>query len=58
MTQDLITALDEATADKRLLEHPFYQAWAAGTLTQDDLAFYSTQYWRQVEAFPGYLESL
>ena len=58
MTQDLITALDEATADKRLLEHPFYRAWAAGTLTQDDLAFYSTQYWRQVEAFPGYLESL
>jgi pyrroloquinoline-quinone synthase len=58
MTQELITALDGATADKRLLEHPFYRAWAAGTLTQDDLAFYSTQYWRQVEAFPGYLESL
>lgn len=58
MTQDLIKALDGATADKRLLEHPFYQAWAAGTLTQEDLAFYSTQYWRQVEAFPGYLESL
>lgn len=58
MTQDLITALDGATADKRLLEHPFYQAWAAGTLTRDDLAFYSTQYWRQVEAFPGYLDRL
>lgn len=58
MTQELIRALDGATADKRLLEHPFYQAWAAGTLTQDDLAFYSTQYWRQVEAFPAYLESL
>lgn len=55
---DLIHRLDRATADRRLLEHPFYRAWAAGTLTQEDLAFYSSQYWRQVEAFPGYLESL
>jgi len=58
MTQELVRRLDEATNDKRLLEHPFYKAWAAGTLTKDDLAFYSTQYWRQVEAFPGYLDSL
>ena len=57
-TQDLARRLDDATADKRLLEHPFYRAWAAGTLSKDDLAFYSTQYWRQVEAFPGYLESI
>ena len=27
--------LDEATADRRLLDHPFYKAWAAGTLTVD-----------------------
>lgn len=58
MTQELTRELDSATADKRLLEHPFYKAWAAGTLTREDLAFYSTQYWRQVEAFPGYLDSL
>ncbi len=58
MTPEMIRRLDQATADKRLLEHPFYRAWAAGTLTQDDLAFYSTQYWRQVDAFPGYLESV
>ena len=58
MTQDLIRKLDGATADKRLLEHPFYKAWAAGTLTREDLAFYSTQYWRQVEAFPSYLVSV
>ena len=50
--------LDEATAGRRLLDHPFYKAWAAGTLTVEDLRFYSTQYWRQVEAFPGYLEAL
>lgn len=50
--------LDRATSDRRLLEHPFYKAWAAGTLTRDDLSFYAAQYWRQVEAFPGYLEEL
>ncbi|HWC14708.1 MAG TPA: iron-containing redox enzyme family protein [Actinomycetota bacterium] len=50
--------LDRATATRPLLAHPFYEAWAAGTLTVDDLAFYSTQYWRQVEAFPGYLETV
>lgn len=50
--------LDRATATKPLLEHPFYKAWAAGTLTREDLSFYAGQYWRQVEAFPGYLEAI
>lgn len=50
--------LDEATADHRLLNHPFYRAWVEGTLTTDDLATYAEQYWRQVEAFPGYLASI
>ena len=54
----LRTRLDQATADRRLLDHPFYKAWAAGTLTTDDLAYYARQYWRQVEAFPGYLETI
>ncbi|MFP5352237.1 MAG: iron-containing redox enzyme family protein [Actinomycetota bacterium] len=55
---ELKRKLDEATKDHRILEHPFYKAWAAGTLTLEDLSHYSAQYWRQVEAFPGYLESL
>lgn len=50
--------LDQATAATPLLEHPFYKAWAAGTLTKEDLSFYAGQYWRQVEAFPGYLETV
>jgi pyrroloquinoline-quinone synthase len=55
---DNVERLDAATAHRRLLDHPFYKAWAAGTLTTEDLRFYSTQYWRQVEAFPGYLSAL
>lgn len=55
---ELKRKLDEATKDHRILEHPFYKAWAAGTLTLEDLSHYSAQYWRQVEAFPGYLENI
>jgi pyrroloquinoline-quinone synthase len=54
----LISVLEEAVADRRLLDHPFYRSWAEGTLTRDDLSFYAGQYWRQVEAFPGYLQAL
>ncbi|MDQ5815116.1 MAG: iron-containing redox enzyme family protein [Actinomycetota bacterium] len=57
-TLQLTARLDEAVARHRLLDHPFYRAWTKGSLTGDDLAFYSTQYWRQVQAFPGYLETL
>ncbi len=57
-TTDIARRLDRSTADDRLLDHPFYRAWADGSLTADDLGFYSTQYWNQVEAFPGYLETL
>ncbi len=55
---DLQQRLDEATTGARLLEHPFYRAWAQGTLTLEDLSFYSAQYHRQVEAFPGYLHTV
>ena len=57
-TLELTARLDEAVARHRLLDHPFYRAWTKGSLTSNDLAFYSTQYWRQVQAFPGYLEML
>lgn len=50
--------LDAATQDRRLLDHPFYKAWVAGELSTEDLRFYSTQYFRQVDAFPGYLTTL
>jgi len=56
--EQLAERLDRAVAPRRLLDHPFYKAWAAGTLTREDLAFYAGQYWRQVEAFPGYLAEL
>lgn len=56
--QQIARRLDEATRPARILEHPFYEAWRKGELTRDDLTFYAAQYWRQVEAFPGYLGAL
>jgi pyrroloquinoline-quinone synthase len=44
-------ALAGATARKRLLDHPFYQAWSAGTLSRSDLALYAAQYQHVVTAF-------
>ena len=55
---EVAARLDAAVAAKKLLDHPFYKAWAAGALSTDDLRYYSTQYWHQVESFPGYLSSL
>ena len=55
---DIAARLDRSIAGDRVLDHPFYRAWADGTLTGEELRFYSTQYWRQVESFPGYLETL
>ncbi len=57
-TASIATRLNEATARHRLLDHAFYRAWSEGRLALDDISYYSTQYWRQVEAFPGYLEAL
>ncbi len=58
MPAELMKRMDEATRAHRILEHPFYKAWARGTLTLEDLDHYSRQYWRQVEAFPAYLETV
>jgi len=41
-----------------LLCHPFYEAWAAGELTREDLREYAQDYYHHVEAFPSYLAAL
>jgi pyrroloquinoline-quinone synthase len=50
--------LDARIAKYDLLCHPFYQAWAAGELTRDDLQEYARNYYHHVEAFPMYLAEL
>ena len=48
--------LDERIRNYDLLCHPFYQAWAAGELTREDLREYGIEYLHHVRSFPVYLD--
>jgi pyrroloquinoline-quinone synthase len=50
--------LSKTLAPLNLLKHSFYQAWNAGTLSQETLAYYAQQYAHHVEAFPRYLSAI
>jgi pyrroloquinoline-quinone synthase len=52
---EFLSQLDARIAKYDLLSHPFYQAWAEGKLTRDDLREYAQDYYQHVRAFPGYL---
>ncbi|HXT26442.1 MAG TPA: CADD family putative folate metabolism protein [Candidatus Eisenbacteria bacterium] len=54
----LLDRLDDAIAQKSLLNHPFYQDWLAGKLSRESLQLYAAQYYRHVEAFPKHLRVL
>ena len=54
--QSLLTQLDRLISMHSILQHPFYQAWSAGQLCQEDLSVYSWVYYPHVAAFPNYLE--
>jgi pyrroloquinoline-quinone synthase len=56
--KEFLAALDERIRKYDLLCHPFYKAWSAGELTGDDLRQYAEDYYRHVQAFPGYLAQL
>lgn len=47
---DIIARLDQARAQINVLEHPFYQRWSAGALSEQELADYAGQYHHAVIA--------
>ena len=57
-SQEFFQQLDVRIAKYDLLCHPFYKAWAAGSLTRGDLRDYAQDYYHHVEAFPSYLAEL
>jgi pyrroloquinoline-quinone synthase len=57
-SQEFFQQLDARIAKYDLLCHPFYKAWAAGSLTRGDLRDYAQDYYHHVEAFPSYLAEL
>src|SRR4029450_721105 len=50
--------IDNDIAEKHLLKHPFYLAWARGELSKEALTDYSQQYYHHVAAFPTYLSAV
>lgn len=53
-----LSELDAIVADRRLLDHPFYQAWTRGELTLDELRDYAAQYYAFEAAFPRFLSAI
>lgn len=58
MSVSTLDALHALVAERRLLDHPFYQAWSHGELTQEALRTYATQYYQWVRAFPTWLSAV
>lgn len=54
----VMEAIENRIANRHVLDHPFYQAWNAGTLTREALQDYAAQYYHHVFAFPAYLSSV
>jgi pyrroloquinoline-quinone synthase len=54
---DVIQRIDEKIAAQRLLDHPFYSAWASGELSRNALERYAEQYYHWTEAFPTFLSA-
>src|SRR5215475_11525296 len=50
--------IDNDIAEKNLLKHPFYLAWARGELRKAALTDYAKQYYHHVAAFPTYLSAV
>lgn len=53
---EIDSVLDEVLRDRRLLAHPFYRRWEAGTLERSELAAYAGQYRYFEAALPDVLE--
>jgi pyrroloquinoline-quinone synthase len=55
---EIDAALVEVLRDRRLLAHPFYRRWEAGTLERAELAAYAAQYRHFEAALPDVLEQI
>jgi len=55
---DILERIDRQIEQKHLLNHPFYRAWAAGTLPRDAMREYARQYFAFESSFPRFLSAL
>jgi len=52
MSQEVRATLDNMITGKRLLSHPFYQAWSMGTLPKEKLKVYAEEYGAFISLLP------
>ena len=55
---DLLNEIDERIRARRLLDHPFYTSWVAGTLPVEAMQEYARQYYAFESSFPRVLSAL
>lgn len=53
--EKFIEEVNSTISKKSLLEHPFYQKWNEGKLTQEELREYAKQYYHFVKHFPRFV---
>lgn len=56
-TSLFIRQLDAVITENAMLNHPFYQTWRMGKLSNEALRGYAKQYYHFVHAFPTYLSA-
>ncbi len=54
---EIVARIRAQVASRRLLDHPFYNAWSKGELTREALQTYAAQYYHWVLAFPTWLSA-
>ncbi|MEX2271399.1 MAG: CADD family putative folate metabolism protein [Vicinamibacterales bacterium] len=54
---EIVTRIHAQIATRRLLDHPFYNAWSKGELSREALQTYAAQYYHWVLAFPTWLSA-
>ena len=58
MPNDVVARMDEIIQERRLLKHPFYQAWSRGELPLESLKGYASQYYHFERAYPSFLSGV
>jgi pyrroloquinoline-quinone synthase len=53
----IVDRIHSLVAQRRLLDHPFYNAWSRGELTREALQRYAEQYYHWVYAFPTWISA-
>ena len=58
MQGTLLERIDEEIERQSLLKHRFYQSWAEGKLTREELAGYAMEYYQLVKCVPDMVQTI